>query len=193
MHRHIKWIPLVVIVIILIAGVVYLTVNLRSGHKLPCDYLDSINITDGKLQPDSSIIYNGMKFSKDQYFDVNYVLRNGTKDHVSVQTPYRRGCLCNRKPCVRLCCPAGVFYDNVKFKCQRHTNDLAKLLEHDVLDKHNDTENWVLNDHFAFVYDKPCQGMFIADDGYDITYVMKHEFTLFCFALLWNLFLWHFF
>lgn len=176
MQRHIKWIPLIVIVIVLVAGVVFLTVHLRKGRTLPCNYLDSINITDGTLQPDSSIIYNGITYQKDQYFDVNYVLVNGT-DHVSVHRPYRRGCLCNLKPCVRLCCPAGVFYDNVKFKCQNHTNDEAKRLEHDVLDKHNDSQNWLLNDHFAFVYDKPCRGMFIADDGYDLTYVMELEIT----------------
>lgn len=180
MRRHIKWIPLVVIVIILICGLVYLIVSLRNGHKLPCDYLDSIPITDGTLQPDASIIYNNITFPKDQYFDLNYVLRNGSKTHNSVPIPYRRGCLCNLMPCVRLCCGASVFYDNVNFTCQRYTNESAKYLDYDVLDKHNETENWVLNDHFAFVYDKPCKGMFIADDGYDITYVIK-PFTHFQF------------
>lgn len=178
MHRHIKWIPLVLIVIVLIFGLIYLIINLRNGHKLPCDYLDSINITDGTIQPDSSIIYNNITYPQDQYFDINYVLRNGSKTHINVHSSYRRGCLCNIKPCVRLCCPAGVLYNRVKYKCQRHTNESANHLEHDVLDKHNDTETWVLDDHFAFVYDKPCQGMFIADDGYDITYVI-HFWKLF--------------
>ena len=136
MHRHIKWIPLVLIVIILIAAIIYLIVNLRSGHKLPCNYLDSINITDGKLQPDSSIIFNDITYPKDQYFDINYILQNGSKTHINVNSTYRRGCLCNIKPCIRLCCPAGVFYNNVKFKCQRHANELAKHLEHDVLDQY---------------------------------------------------------
>lgn len=180
MRRHIRWVPLVLIVIILVAGLIYLIVNLRHGHELPCNYFDSINITDGTLQPDSSILYNDITFPKDQYFDINYVLHDGSKTHM--HSSYRRGCLCRIKPCVRLCCPAGVFYSNETQKCQRHTNKLANHLEHDVLDEHNDTENWVLNDHFAFVYDKPCQGMFIADESYNITNVIK-TFTQF---FLWN-------
>lgn len=173
MHRCFKWIPLVLIVIVLISGLIFLIVNLKNGQKFPCNYLDSINISDGAMQPDSSIIFNSITYPKDQYFDINYVLRDGSKTHINVHSSYRRGCLCNIKPCIRLCCSAGVFYNNVKFKCQRYTNGSAKHLEHDVLDENNDTEHWTLNDHFVFVYDKPCQGMFIADDDYDITHVIK--------------------
>lgn len=173
MHRRIKWIPLLLTVIVVISGLIYLILNLQYKHKLPCDYLDSVNITSGTLQLDSSVIFNNITYPKGQYFDVNYVIRNGSKTHVNVISSYRRGCLCNIKPCTRLCCPDGAFYDNVNFKCQHYFNESAKHLEHDVLDKDNNTENWILDDHFAFVYDKPCQGMFIADNGFDITYVMK--------------------
>lgn len=171
MHRHAKWIPLLFVVVVIISGLIFLIINLRYGHSLPCDYLDSVNITGGSLQSDSSIIFNNIKYPSDQHFDVNYILRNGSKTHINVNATYRRGCLCNMRPCVRLCCANGVFYNNQQFKCERHAAELAKHFVHDVLDRDNSTESWVLDDHFAFIYDKPCHGMFIADDGYDITYV----------------------
>lgn len=176
MRRHIKWIPLLLIVIVIMCGLIYFIINLRNGHNLPCDYLDSINITDGTLQPDTSVTYNNITYPPDQYFDIDYVLRNGSKTHIKVQSSYRRGCLCNIKPCVRLCCPAGVLFSNRKNRCHHHINQSAEHFEHEVLDKDNATENWVLEDHFAFVYDRPCGGRFIVDDGgYNITNVNRRN------------------
>lgn len=173
MHRHVKWIPLAFVIIVIISGLIFLIVNLKYGHSLPCDFLDSINITGGTVQPDASVLFKNITYPRDQYFDINYVLRNGSKTRVNVNSTYRRGCLCNIRSCIRLCCPDGVFYNNVNFKCEHHATKLAKHFEHDVLDVNNNTKSWILDDHFAFAYAKPCQGMFIADDSYDLTYVIE--------------------
>lgn len=172
MQRYLKWIPLVLVVIVIVSGLIFFIVHLLNGHTLPCDFLDSVNITDGTLQSDSSIIFENISYPSDQYFNINYDLRNGSKTRINMNSTYIRGCMCKIRPCIRLCCPEGVFYNHVNFKCENHTNDLAKNFVHDILDRDNNTESWILDDHFAFAHAKPCQGMFIADDGFDIIYVI---------------------
>lgn len=170
MHRNVRWIPLIVIIVILFSGILLLFFNIQNSKKLPCDYLDSINITDGTLRSDLSITFNDITYTNDQHFEISYVLKNGEK--LPTLQPYRRGCICRLKPCVRLCCAAGTFFDDEINKCQNQTHPQAKLFEHDVLNEFNETEKWILDHHFAYVYDRPCQKRFIVDDNYSIINVM---------------------
>lgn len=142
------------------------------SRDLPCDFLDSINITNGILQKnDKSILFNDMKFTQDHYATINYVIENGTT-RVSAK-PYIRGCICDNRPCIRLCCPYGKFLDSrIKegSKCRSH--DAAKRFEVEILDANNKLQNITLDDHFAFVDDKPCNNIYKADK-YNITHVMN--------------------
>lgn len=158
MHQNVRWTLFALIITVLISTIIIIIiVNIQTNYALPCNYVDSIDITDGTLQSDSSILFHRSIFPKDQYYKVS-----------SYST---RGCVCNTKPCIRLCCPLGVFYDNNQFKCHNQTHELANRFEQEVLDIHNQTERWTLEHHFAFVYEKPCSRMFIADDHYYLTHV----------------------
>lgn len=86
--------------IIVIIGLVPINFGDASSvdRELPCHFLDSINITDGALQSDHSIIFGDIKFTENQYSRIDYILDNGTNP-ITVE-PYLRGCLCNIKPCI---------------------------------------------------------------------------------------------
>lgn len=140
------------------------------ARELPCQYLDSVNITAGAQQKDGSIMYNGIRFTKDQYTKINYILENG-HERVTVP-PYLRGCLCNHRACIRLCCPVGSFFDpeiTEGRKCRR--NESAHQFESDVFDvKRNKVDRVILDQHFAYVDDKPCNRVYLAG-GYNLTNV----------------------
>lgn len=141
------------------------------SRELPCHYLDSINITDGIKQKDGSILYNKNRFTKDQYTKVNYILENGVER--IIVPPYLRGCLCNNKPCIRFCCPVGSFHDPTatgKRKCSQ--NESAQQFESDILDDtQNKRQKVILDQHFAYVDDKPCSNLYLAGE-YNLTNVM---------------------
>lgn len=85
-----------------------------STKELPCEFDDSINITDGNVLPDGSILHHGIKYAKGQFETVNYRFVNNAK-RVKVDA-HVRGCPCNVKPCIRLCCPLGSFVNVSELK-----------------------------------------------------------------------------
>lgn len=138
------------------------------SRDLPCQFLDSINITDGIRQSDKSIIYNNMTFEQDQYAKINYIIENGIT-RVAVD-PYIRGCVCNYKPCIRLCCPYGTFVDTtVKQGRKCRSNDAARNFEVEILDPNDKPEKVILDHFFAYVDDRPCNKFYRAVD-----YHIKH-------------------
>lgn len=157
---------------VFVIGIIVI-LNSNEQNQLPCDYLDSIAIPDGhRLAADNSIEFNGMIFTQDQYARIDYVLENGMT-HKLVQ-PYVRGCICRKKKCVRLCCPAGQYYQNRM--CHRHnSSDRARRLETAVLDEHKQTKSIILDHHFAYVNDRSCHQRYIADE-YQMIYVRNRLF-----------------
>lgn len=140
------------------------------SKKLPCSFVDSINITDGALQPNKSIIYDGVEFTTDDYAQVDYVLNNGV-ERASAKS-HIRGCLCNRKPCIRFCCPYGsgsVARNGTKLCVVRDGFDAE-------IHRQNITKEPVkLGDHFSFVNNKQCEHMYKADDAIQITDVRMQD------------------
>lgn len=145
--------------------------SIRIDGELPCHYLDSINITDGALQYDNSIIFRDTKFTENQYARIDYMLDNGT-NHISVE-PYLRGCLCNIKPCIRLCCPYGTIYErlpNGGKVCRKH--EMATKFESEIHDEDAYVKALLENQHFGYVDDRPCNRFYIAEN-YTMTHVNK--------------------
>lgn len=145
--------------------------NGHQRNRLPCKYLDSINITDGiRHIEDDSIEFDGMMFTKSQYAVIDYVLEHG-RTHKLVK-PYVRGCGCEIKPCIRLCCPYDSFYQNRS--CHRHNNNnnnkRVQRLEIAVLNEQKQTKSIILDHHFAYVTDRSCHQRYIADE-YRMIYV----------------------
>lgn len=130
---------------------------------LPCEFLESINITAGVRHTNKSIVYQGVEYPKNQYAEVNYILENGSEKIPT--TPYFRGCLCNIKKCIRLCCPYGQIVDitiKVGKKCRVHES--AKNFETEIQHENNQVSTVALDDHFSYVDDRPCKSFYEAEE-----------------------------
>lgn len=108
--------------------------DLNPASELPCDYFDSINITDGEHQ-NGDIIYKNVTYPKDQYAKVTTVLgygKNKKGEFIKVP-PYYRGCLCNRKKCVRLCCRDGCLNHDfeIDFEVELRKHKFTTLINND--------------------------------------------------------------
>lgn len=141
------------------------------SRQLPCEYLESVNITDGANLDNGQILHDGVVYPKELYAKINYEMDYLGKTRHIVQ-PYVRGCLCRIKPCIRLCCPRGQFVDLTQKtgkKCRKH--DAAKNYASEMINQYNRTVSIVLDDHFGFVDDRPCRDLYLADT-YNITHVI---------------------
>lgn len=169
MREIVNWTYTINMRLIILIGL--LSINWRSALSesaaLPCHFLDSVNITDGILQPNKSYILNGMEFPVGQYAKINYT--DEENQHIKVE-PHIRGCLCNRMACVRYCCPYGKSYlkiINGKRKCV-HTNDPWELYAHIYYDQNKSRlENFA--QYFGHVSGSPCKLSYFLDEAYRIT------------------------
>ena len=126
-----------------------------NNADLPCNFHDSINITDGLPGLDNSIEFNGITFQRGQYAEIDYVLLNGTER--SPVSTHRRGCPCKVKTCIRLCCSPEKIFDSKLgkkgfgelFKCVN--NEKAKNFEFEIRAKNNEMKKINLNDEFSYV------------------------------------------
>lgn len=152
---------------------VYLTfINCCNGIDLPCDYLDSINITEGIHQPNGSIIFNDIEFPLHHYANVSYALKGTERTTVLEHT---RGCPCINKPCLRLCCPYGsraVYSKSGKLTkiCQKDESIKNHSIE--LIDDKNQTETIILNKHYGLV-ERSCDDHIFSEE-YNITKVNKY-------------------
>ncbi|XP_055619911.1 G-protein coupled receptor Mth2-like isoform X3 [Toxorhynchites rutilus septentrionalis] len=81
---------------------VKITFAFLSNGELPCEFLDSINISNGTRHPDGSIVFDDIRYESSNYAWIDYDLtENGTVIDVPA---YARGCVCQVKSCVWLCC-----------------------------------------------------------------------------------------
>lgn len=77
-------------------------VRYSACNSLPCDFIDSVNITDGVRLANGTINHNGILYSPTYYREIDYDYEDfATRKYVP---PYIRGCLCAVRICVRLCC-----------------------------------------------------------------------------------------
>lgn len=141
-----------------------------SDHELPCNFLDSINITDGALQSDNSIIFRDTKFIENQYARIDYLVDNGSR--ISVE-PHLRGCLCNIRSCIRLCCPYGTIYERLptgEKMCRKH--ELATEFTKEIHTEDSNVKTLLEKNHFGYVDDRSCSQLYIGEN-YTMTHVMK--------------------
>lgn len=134
--------------------------------ELPCHFLDSINITNGTVQPNKSIIFDGTVFPEGQYYILNEESENET-----VQL-HLRGCICNFKPCIRFCCS---FTINNRNDC--NLKESIKSYESYILDRNNERKRVQLNQQFEIIDESPCTKYFFtdADETYQITHVSTEK------------------
>lgn len=150
--RYTVCIPVTLVVIALIAT---LALVLESPSQLPCDYYDTVNITDGEKLPNSSILHNNILYESHEFSEIEYIkTKNGDSETVA---PHIRGCICNKhnKPCVRLC---ETTYEQIKNDSFFKNDEvkIAKLFEHHVHDENNVPHLVRLGERFHFLSEQTC-------------------------------------
>lgn len=80
--------------------------NSMLQYQGPCNFMDTINITDGYKDENNSFVHEGIVYEYGTYGLYGYVIENQT-EKITVPSHYR-GCVCKYKPCIRLCCVKGV-------------------------------------------------------------------------------------
>lgn len=75
---------------------------------IPCGFRDSLNITDGHWDEETnSYTHENQTYVRGQYgsfdYEISYGFRIPAKIHI-------RGCKCQNKPCIAMCCPFGQSY-----------------------------------------------------------------------------------
>lgn len=173
--------------VLLIIGILLTFLNfsdafyINNNNVLPCDFQDSINITNGHVQSDGAIVFDGTTYSKEQFATINY-LQTYENKRINVE-PHLRGCPCNVRPCIRLCCPLGSFVDLSRLKrgtilqqIPCYDNEAAKNYESEIINQNNHTKTIKLIENFSYVIlQSPIK--FYKIKNYRITNVMLFSFS----------------
>lgn len=125
-----------------------------------CDFAQTINITDGlKDSRTNNIIFNNISFTPENYEDYNYIIENSTEIKVE---PHTRGCICNIKTCVRICCKSDKIKDLINGKCldYKYSDKDSKIFVNSTADGDN-FDYGELNSEYELIYRKPCQGALV--------------------------------
>lgn len=119
----------------------------------PCNFMDTINITDGKMnEVTKDFVFNGITYEYGTYGLYGYIIENYT-EKINV-TPHYRGCVCKYKPCIRLCCVQGVGLNGDHPSCIK-TNELSVFGQ--------DNEDAIINiesHEYGVLIDRPCGKMY---------------------------------
>lgn len=118
--------------------------------NVPCKFRESINITDGIEDSDGNVMYDTIVYSKQEYGTYDYEFVN--ESFRQPATPHRRGCICRKKTCVRLCCPKG---ERVNEGCKKE-DGLDKLQIPVFYSEINESKDVDLFNTFGYTIGKPC-------------------------------------
>lgn len=92
MRKGVNWTTAEFLQLLIVTGLLN---GYHAIAELPCRFVDSIDISEGALQLNQSIIFDGVEFTPADYAKVDH-------DSINETEPHTRGCLCNRKPCIRV-------------------------------------------------------------------------------------------
>ena len=159
------------LIAILIAICINASCASHDNLNVPCKFRDSINITDGYLDSDSNIVFDDIVYTSNHYGVFDYEFINETFRQPAA--PHYRGCICQLKPCVRLCCGRGSTFRNGS--CVDHPNLLNLKIE--LSDDMGNKNNESLFDVFGYTIGKPCSTVIeltpdiYPDDAWTMSYV----------------------
>lgn len=162
--RYISWVPLLLVLAAFITTLIVVFGRRAGDGILPCDYYNSIDISNGTRQSDSSIIYNNIVYNVSEFAETNYI-KDASGDWQRVEK-HIRGCLCTKKdkPCVRLC----RLYEDTKHKVS-HTIFNTKT---------NATDRKLLHEHFNFLHEMTCDKPFPQGE-HKLLHVNTRKITIF--------------
>uniref|UniRef100_A0A182IR24 G-protein coupled receptors family 2 profile 2 domain-containing protein n=1 Tax=Anopheles atroparvus TaxID=41427 RepID=A0A182IR24_ANOAO len=144
-------------------------VRYSACNSLPCDFIDSVNITDGERLPNGDIRHNGVVYNATVYRKIDYDYVNyATKTYVP---EYIRGCLCAVRICVRLCCRQNEYFYN------RSCIPMEASLPMKVNLTTSETIDLRTTERFGFLYGKSCPQVYELlpeENDYDEWQVMRN-------------------
>ncbi|XP_055619906.1 G-protein coupled receptor Mth2-like isoform X2 [Toxorhynchites rutilus septentrionalis] len=129
--------------------------------SLPCDFLDSVNITSGVRDAMGNIVHNNILYKPKYYRVIDYYYEDFSQKKFVGE--YIRGCPCAVRLCVRMCCPhKHVFYGK---QCVPSDEPLEVVVNTTL---YNSQRNYELvdlaqNPMYGFLYGKPCQFVYRLD------------------------------
>ncbi|XP_017843857.1 G-protein coupled receptor Mth2 isoform X2 [Drosophila busckii] len=90
----------------------------RNGLHTRCSFFDTVDLTNSTSFPNGSYEYAGVIIPSHYVGTYDYVYKNlGDRYDVA---PHKRGCICELKPCINMCCPWGEIYS--KNRCVKDNN-----------------------------------------------------------------------
>ncbi|XP_053686623.1 G-protein coupled receptor Mth2-like [Sabethes cyaneus] len=126
--------------------------------SLPCDFIDSVNITDGVRDSWGNIIHNKILYRPKYYRTIDY-----DYEHFSQKksvTNYIRGCPCAVRLCVRMCCPQGYVFHRPK--CVPSDEPLEVRVNTSLYNTERNFEvvDLAQNHMYGFLYGEPCKDFY---------------------------------
>lgn len=130
-------------------------------QQLPCEFRDSVNISGGTVDAQSNIHHDGIKYEPKHYALISYDYA-GFDTRVEVPVAYTRGCICQLRSCVRLCCPVGQWLasDGNTSACVDSDGPFKVWVNVSSTSGEVQNVNLLEEPKFGVVHQKPCAGMF---------------------------------
>lgn len=150
----------------------------------PCNFFDTVNITDGHHNSDGSITYENITYTSEQYEMYDYIYKGPTvRRNVSTHI---RGCICQQRICIRSCCSRNQHINLNTNLCVHNTNGLIKNF--DVGIQHlagTHISDLMSNEEYALTYTKTCMGYALEPhlEEDDIWVLVRHSDKV---MLHWN-------
>lgn len=123
----------VTIVLVIISGV---------QSSMICDNDNSVDLSSGTQTSNGDIYLDGIRYKQSEWYQDNV-------------TGVVKGCICNKKICVRKCCEFGFGYDFVNRKCV----SVNESFDPPIWDGFKLLKQEKASSRFHFLYGKPlCKG-----------------------------------
>ncbi|XP_055605584.1 G-protein coupled receptor Mth2-like [Uranotaenia lowii] len=132
-----------------------------AADSLPCDFMDSVNITDGVRDSLGNILHNGIQYKPKYYRTIDYDYQNFSNKKFVQE--YIRGCPCAVRLCVRMCCPEG--HVLVERRCVLSEAPMVVQVNTTLFNPERNSEVFDLtqNRMYGFLFGKPCEHMYELD------------------------------
>lgn len=105
--------------------------DIRRSNKINCNYYQTTNVTDGRMELDKSWNHNGLRYPIGFYAVFDYIfLHNGTK---IIAAEHIRGCTCLLGPCINSCCKTN-YGMSLKGVCEEYSDSDRQIMWDVVMD-----------------------------------------------------------